>query len=73
MISSFLEDGTPVPKRVVMILIVNCVLLFVLYCTVLYCIVFSAFVGQYVDYTKMHCVSNKKRTEVENTKRIFSF
>jgi len=39
MISSFPEDGTPVPKHVMMILIVNCVLWFVLYCIVLYCTV----------------------------------
>jgi hypothetical protein len=41
----FPEDGSPVPKQVEVILIINCVIV---------CILLSAFVGQYIEYTKMH-------------------
>jgi hypothetical protein len=43
------EDGTPVPKHVGVIVIMNCVLWFVFRCNVL-----SAFVGHCTEYTKMH-------------------
>ena len=48
-------DGTPVPKHVGVILIVNFVLWFVFYCILL-----SAFVGRYAEYRKMHGVSDAK-------------
>jgi len=44
------EDGTPLSKHVAMILIVNCVLLYVFYCTLL-----CAFVGQYIELGLTAC------------------
>lgn len=39
------EEDNPVPKYEAMILIMNCVVWFVLYCPLL-----SAFIGQYIEY-----------------------
>jgi hypothetical protein len=49
------EEGTPVPKNIKLIHFLNSVLDFVFYCTLL-----NAFVGQYIEYTKMHNVSDIK-------------
>lgn len=49
------EDCTLVPKHVELILIMNCVIGFVFYYTLL-----SAFVGQYTEHTKMQGMSNIK-------------
>ena len=49
------EDATQVPKHVGVKLIMNCVLWFVCYCVIL-----IAFVGRYIEYMKMHSMSNIK-------------
>jgi len=55
------EDGTPMPKYVGVILIMNWVLWFV-FC----CILLRAFIGQYIEYTIVHSVSivKKRREEI---------
>jgi hypothetical protein len=45
------EDGTPVPKHVVVILIMN---------SFYVCILLSAFVCEYTEYTNMHSFTNIK-------------
>jgi len=47
------EDGSPVPKHIGVMLIVNRVLLFIFYCILL-----SAFIAQYIEYMNMHGISN---------------
>jgi len=47
------EDGTPMLKHVGAILIMNCVILCVLSCVLL-----CAFVGQYIEYTRIHDMGN---------------
>jgi hypothetical protein len=49
------EDGTPLPKHVGVILIMNCVSGFVFYCTLL-----SAFFGQCFEYREKHRTINLK-------------
>ena len=51
-----LEDGTPVPKHVEVIIIMSCGSWFVLYCTV-----FTGYVGRYIEYTKLHGMSRRNR------------
>jgi hypothetical protein len=54
------EDATQVPKQVGVKLTMNCVLWFVCYCVIL-----SAFACRYIEYTKIHGMSNIKfRVEV---------
>jgi hypothetical protein len=54
------EEGTPMPKHVGVILITNWVLWFE-FC----CILLRAFIGQYTEYTKVHCVSIAKKMSEE--------
>jgi hypothetical protein len=64
------EEGTPMPKYVGVILIMNWVSWF-LFC----CILLRAFVGQYTEYMKVHSVSIVKK-ETGNSailSKIFNF
>jgi hypothetical protein len=47
------EEGNPVPKNIGLIHFLNSVLRFVFYCILLY-----VFFGQYIEYTKIHNVSD---------------
>jgi hypothetical protein len=50
------EDGTPMPKYVGVILIMNWVL-WIVFCFIL----LRAFIGQYIEYTKVHSVTIVKK------------
>lgn len=56
------EDGTPVPKHVTVILNMNCVLWFF--------ILFSTFVGRYIEYLMTFVSSQQRQHELWDRTRV---